>query len=90
MAVAVVALVLALAAGPALAAPAPVGLDLAKKGFGGHGRAKGGPPWFSDVTTDYWAWQDISTAAAKGFMSGYGGGFWLELVVVCRSLHRVL
>jgi len=92
MVLAVVTLVLALAAGPALAAPG--GLGLAKKDFRGHGRAKGGPPWFSDVTTDYWAWQDVSTVAAKGFMSGYGGGFFgprnhvtrLEVVILATRL----
>ncbi|RJQ09810.1 MAG: S-layer homology domain-containing protein, partial [Bacillota bacterium] len=91
---AVVTLVLALAAVPALAATASGGLDVAKKEGKAHGRAKGGPPWFSDVGSDDWAWQDISTVAAKGIMNGYGKGFFgpknhvtrLEVVVLATRL----
>jgi len=91
---AVVVLALALAAGPALAAAGPQGLDLAKKGGNGHGKAKGGAPWFSDVSGDDWAWQDIETMAAKGVMQGYGKGLFgpkshvsrLELVVLATRL----
>jgi len=91
---AVIVLALALAAGPALAAAGPQGLDLAKKGGNGHGKAKGGAPWFLDVSGDDWAWPDIETMAAKGVMQGYGKGLFgpknhvsrLELVVLATRL----
>ncbi len=90
-----VALVLALAGGPALAAP---GLGVLKKLGLGFGPAKGGPPWlsswFSDVSADHWALGDISTVAAKGVMKGYGKGLFgprnhvtrLEIVVLATRL----
>jgi hypothetical protein len=89
---AVVVLALALTAGPALAVAGPRG-DLAKGG-NGHGKAKGGAPWFSDVSGDDWAWPDIETMAAKGVMQGYGKGLFgpknhvsrLELVVLATRL----
>jgi len=89
---AVVVLALALTAGPALAVAGPRG-DLAKGG-NGHGKAKGGAPWFSDVSGDDWAWPDIETMAAKGVMQGYGKGLFgpknhvsrLEMVVLATRL----
>ncbi len=90
--VAVVVLALALAVGPALAVAGPQ-WDLAKGG-NGHGKAKGGAPWFTDVSGDDWAWPDIETMAAKGVMQGYGKGLFgpknhvsrLELVVLATRL----
>jgi len=89
---AVVVLALTLTAGPALVVAGPRG-DLAKGG-NGHGKAKGGAPWFSDVSGDDWAWPDIETMAAKGVMQGYGKGLFgprnhvsrLELVVLATRL----
>lgn len=59
-----------------------------------RGHAKGGPPVFSDVSGDHWAWRHISMMGAKGVLAGYGDGRFgpsnnvtrLELVIMVTRM----